>query len=374
MNAHRTTNSNKTAIGYVRVSTQEQATEGVSLDAQRDRLRTYCKLHAIKLIDIKADEGISGGTLERPALQAALQMLRRGRANTLIVVKLDRLSRSLRDVCTLVADYFSDERFHLLSLCGMVNTHSAAGRMVLMNLANYAQFEREMISERTRDALRHLKSQGVRLGHAPYGYQLGTERDANGRRILVPIPNEQEVIGKIIAMHSQGIKMRVIARLLNEEGTPARRGRWFVNRICLILKRAGLHKPRKNAPRVPKRFDLEAAQALARQLREEGHSLSQIGAKLTKAKLTPQRGGKWHPAQVAKLLTDDVRYDRMAISRRASELRAQGMTLKEIGVRLSVEGLKPKEGGVWYPSLAQTLLAGSRCQSSEVDEASVMRG
>jgi site-specific DNA recombinase len=78
----------------------------------------------------------------------------------LIVVKLDRLSRSLRDVCTLVEDYFGNERYHLLSLCGMANTHSAAGRMVLMNLANYAQFEREMISERTRDALRHMKSAG----------------------------------------------------------------------------------------------------------------------------------------------------------------------------------------------------------------------
>ncbi len=119
MRIHQRTSDTKTAIGYVRVSTQEQATKGVSFDAQRDRLRTYCNLHAIKLIDIKAYEGISDDTLERPALQAALQMLRRGRANTLIVVKLDRLSRSLRNVCTLVADYFSDERFHLLSLCGM---------------------------------------------------------------------------------------------------------------------------------------------------------------------------------------------------------------------------------------------------------------
>ena len=144
MRRHQHTNDTKTAIGYVRVSTQEQATEGVSLDAQTDRLRAYCKLHGIRLIDIKMDEGISGSTLDRPGLQAALQILRRGRANTLIVAKLDRLSRSLRDVCTLVEDYFSDERYHLLSLCGMVNTHSAAGRMVLMNLANYAQFEREL--------------------------------------------------------------------------------------------------------------------------------------------------------------------------------------------------------------------------------------
>ena len=96
---------------------------------------------------------------------------------------------------------------------------------------------------------------------------------------------------------------------------------------------------------------------MARKLREEGLSLNQIGVRLRKEGLTPLRGGKWHPAQVAKLLTDDARYDRMAISRRASDLRAQGLTLKEIGFRLSVEGFKPKEGGVWYPSLVHSLLA-----------------
>ena len=100
MQAHTSRgNVGKTAIGYVWVSMQEQATEGVSLDTQRDRLRLYCKSNDIKLIEIVADEGISGSTLNRPGLQAALQMIKRGRANTLIVAKLDRLSRSLRDVC-----------------------------------------------------------------------------------------------------------------------------------------------------------------------------------------------------------------------------------------------------------------------------------
>jgi len=83
-------------------------------------------------------------------------MIRRGRGNTLIVAKLDRLSRSLKDVCTLVEELFGDERYHLLSLCGMVNTHSEAGRMVLMNLANFSQYERELTSERTRAAFQFL--------------------------------------------------------------------------------------------------------------------------------------------------------------------------------------------------------------------------
>src|SRR5262249_28398470 len=72
MRTHRHTNDTQRAIGYVRVSTREQATDGVSLDAQRDRLRAYCKINSIKLIDIKADEGYSGSNLDRPSLQAAL--------------------------------------------------------------------------------------------------------------------------------------------------------------------------------------------------------------------------------------------------------------------------------------------------------------
>ena len=122
---------------------------------------------------------------------------------------------------------------------------------------------------------------------------------------------------------------------------------------------------RKNRPHVPSRFDPEAATALAVELRQQGFSLSQIGARLRKAKLTPQRGGKWHPAQVAKLLTDSVRHDRAAMSRRASELRAEGMTLKEIGVRLTMEVYQTRDGGIWHPA---TVLALLRTQEDAVPD------
>jgi hypothetical protein len=102
---------------------------------------------------------------------------------------------------------------------------------------------------------------------------------------------------------------------------------------------------------------------MAMGLRKEGFSLSQIGARLRKAKLTPPRGGKWHPAQVAKLLQIS-RMIRSAAARRAFELaRTEGMTLKEIGVRLAMEGYQTRDGGIWHPAtvsaLIQSTLGGS---------------
>jgi site-specific DNA recombinase len=363
MRTHQQTTAPKTAIGYVRVSTQEQATDGVSLDAQRDRLRTYCKLNGIKLIDIKADEGYSGSNLDRPGLQAALQMIRRGRVNTLIVAKLDRLSRSLRDVCTIVEELFSEERNHLLSLCGMVNTHSAAGRMVLMNLANYCQYEREMISERTRDALQHMKRQGIRLGPAHYGYELGQQLDEQGRRVLVPVEREQAVITQIVALRDQGLSFRDVARRLNEDQIPARRGgAWRINGVRNALLHSGKHTVRPckpHGPRIPLRYDRETATERATELRAQGLSYHAIGVQLRKERLIPLRGGIWHPAQVSQLLQAAVTSDRDATLRRAAELRAQGIQLREIGVRLATEGFRPPAGGLWHPSQVHALLAQS---------------
>jgi DNA invertase Pin-like site-specific DNA recombinase len=361
MRIQNRTSDTKTAIGYVRVSTQEQATEGVSLDAQRDRIWDYCRLHAIKLIDIRADEGLSGSSLDRPGLQAALEMIRRGRGNTLIVAKLDRLSRSLKDVCTLVEELFGDERYHLLSLCGMVNTHSAAGRMVLMNLANFSQYERELISERTRAAFHYMKTQGVRLGPAQYGYELSPDTDDKGRRLLVPLDHEQEVLRKIESLRANGLSLREIAKSLNEAQIPARRdGIWRPQRISIVLQRAGKHTVRatkRHGPRIPLHFDLEAATVRAKELRAQGLSLHKIGLQLRKERLTPPRGGIWHPAQVAGLLSGARLGDREAAAHRAAELRAQGMQLREIGLHLATEGFQPKKGGIWHPAQVHALLA-----------------
>ena len=288
-------------------------------------------------------------------------MIRRGRANTLIVAKLDRLSRSLRYVCTLVSDYFIDENHHLLSVCGLVNTHSAAGRMLLMNLANYNEFERAMISERTRETLQHLKAQGIRLGPAPYGHELSNQLDDKGRRKLVPLASEQQLIVRFAAAQADGVGFTELARQLNAEGIRARRGgEWTGRFISAVLQREGKHKvpPRKPyPPRVPLVYDKSAAAARARVLRAEGLSLRLVGVRLRKEGFVPLRGGLWHPASVAELLRHRDPGDRAGAAQRASELRAQGLSLREIGVRLTLDGYVPEHGGSWYPARVTALLA-----------------
>ena len=136
-------------IAYLRVSTDKQADRGVSLEAQRAKIDAYAALFDLELVAIEVDAGVSAKTLARPALDRALAMLRAGKADALLVVKLDRLTRSVRDLCDLVDRYFRDGKLALLSVGEQVDTRTAAGRMVLNMLTVIGQWEREANGERT---------------------------------------------------------------------------------------------------------------------------------------------------------------------------------------------------------------------------------
>ncbi len=150
-------------IGYIRVSSTVQAEEGVSLDAQRTRLEAYCVAYGLELVAIEVDAGLSAKSLDRPGLQAALSALESGKASGLLVVKLDRLTRSVKDLGTLIEDYFAS-RFSLFSLGDFIDTRTANGRMMLNILTSVTQWERETGSERTKAALAHIKASGRKLG------------------------------------------------------------------------------------------------------------------------------------------------------------------------------------------------------------------
>lgn len=219
------------AIGYVRVSTDEQAATGVSLAAQQDKLRAYCELYEIELAAVEVDAGLSAKSLDRPALQRALAALRRGDANALVVVKMDRLTRSVRDLADLL-DEFQDEKRALLSVNEQIDTRSASGRLVLRVMTSVAEWEREAIAERTATAMRHLADRGRYTGgRVPYGYELA--EDGETLRLCA---SEQEVIATARRLRADGFSLRAIAEALAQGGRLSRTGKPFaVSAIAAML-------------------------------------------------------------------------------------------------------------------------------------------
>jgi DNA invertase Pin-like site-specific DNA recombinase len=302
-------------IGYVRVSTERQAQEGISLDAQRSRLRAHCRAQDIALVDIVTDDGYSAKSLERPGLRQALRMLEQGKADAIIVVKLDRLTRSVKDLGHLCDTYFREGMpYFLLSVCNSIDTRSAGGKLILNVLMSVAQWEREAIGERTQEALSELKRQGVRLGGAPYGWRYSDDVDAHGRRYLVEVPEEQKGIRRICELYEADVYMRDICKMLDAEGIPARGPKWHKFTLYRVLARAGYadpHRPRKSAQSKQERLraeqskinrDKNTASTRAAALRAQGLSLRQIGDRLQGERILPPRGERWHAASVAELL------------------------------------------------------------------------
>lgn len=224
MTTPRTNEPSRTrTVAYIRVSTDKQAEHGVSLDAQRAKIEAYSALYDLTLVDVVVDAGISAKSLDRPGLVRALDMLRTGAADAILVVKLDRLTRSVRDLGDLVDRYFAGGKWALLSVGEQIDTRSAAGRLVLNVLASVAQWEREATGERTSAALRHKATQGEFTGgEAPYGFAVG----ADGVH-LERCEAEQAVLAQARALRAAGLSLRAVAAELAAHGFRSRTGRDF---------------------------------------------------------------------------------------------------------------------------------------------------
>jgi DNA invertase Pin-like site-specific DNA recombinase len=227
-----TTTSTK-AIGYARVSTDEQAREGVSLEVQRSRIRAYCEAKELELVDMLTDDGISGKTLERPALHELVARCERGEVGNVVVVKLDRLTRRTRDLLALVDDLFLARKIELHSVSESLDTSTPHGRFVLTLFGGLAQMERELIGERTRSALDYKRQQGQPTNHPPYGFR------PNGRRErMIPVPEELAVVRRIVDGWRAGGTYAGLAARLNGEGVPTKRGRrWHASTVRGIVQR-----------------------------------------------------------------------------------------------------------------------------------------
>jgi len=206
-------------VGYIRVSSDKQSENGHSLEAQEAKIRQYCALYGHEVAWVYRDEAVSASTLDRNGLDRALSaMCDSGRIDGLIVSKLDRLTRSVKDFAELIEGPFRDKA--LVSVSDSIDTSTAAGRLVLNVLVSVSQWEREAIGERTREVMQHMKEEGRRVGGVPYGWM-----DEGGR--LVENAEEQWVIDYVKRGRELGWKWSRIARELNNLGWFSRSGNAF---------------------------------------------------------------------------------------------------------------------------------------------------
>lgn len=214
---------------YSRVSTTGQAEDGVSLAMQDRKMRDYSSLYGLRVVAHLRDDGYSGKTLERPAVDELRALIDRRDIDGIVVYKLDRLTRSIRDFANLVAEL---ERvgISLYSVEEKLDTTTANGEFFTNLMVLMAQWERRQIGERTKAALAQVKASGRHLGKPPFGYRV-----QDGK--LVKHAAEWRIVKRIRRMSGEGMSLQRIADAMNAEGVPTsvEGGKWHRMTVARTL-------------------------------------------------------------------------------------------------------------------------------------------
>ncbi len=218
----------KKAIGYIRVSTDEQAKEGMSLENQESKIRSYCDLKDFELLEIIQDAGISAKNLRRPGAQKVLEMAQKKMVDAVVVYKLDRMFRSTVDALETTKQFDTwGVSFH--SIAENLDTKSAMGKFFFTLTAALAEMEREIIGERTRDVLQRKKANGEVYGHVPFGY-----KRFKGK--LLANEAEQEIIKTVLGLRDKGFNYSRISRKLNQQGFKTKKGnQWYPQTVKNVV-------------------------------------------------------------------------------------------------------------------------------------------
>lgn len=199
-------------VGYSRVSTLEQSREGVSLDNQEHKISAYAELKDMELVEMIVEEGKSGKTLNRPGLQKLINLINTKQVDAVICYKLDRLTRKTRDLLYLIEDVFTKNNIQFISLNENIDTSSASGKFFLTVMGAMAQMERDLIAERTIDALQELTRQGRRLGspdRIPLGFKLNKRKMAKKTDLVID-KNAFDKVISIFSLRRQKLSLQAI--------------------------------------------------------------------------------------------------------------------------------------------------------------------
>lgn len=221
--------------GYCRVSTAEQAADGLSLDAQEGRIRAWCEAQGAELVEVIRDEGVSGTKLlaDRPGGRRVAHELdtRKPTTDAVVVVRMDRLGRDAAEQIALLKR-FRTGKVGLVAIAQQIDLATPHGRAMAQIGAVFSELERALIAERTTEALAELRSQGRAWNHAPFGWQ-------SVEGYLEPDPDEQETLARAQELRDEGKGFKRIADMLNEEGLPTKRGGpWHAMSVRSVLQTA----------------------------------------------------------------------------------------------------------------------------------------
>jgi len=307
------------AIGYMRVSTEQQAESGLSLEGQRQKLESYADLHDYDLVDLHEDAGESGKDLDRDGLQAALDALENGDADCLIVYKVNRLSRHVGDMQMLIENYFGEGAdHHLAAVSDHVDTTTATGRMMLNILLSVDQGERERIAERTREALELKRQKGEYTGgRVPFGFEVDDEGN------LQPDEREQQILRDIRELRRDGMTQAKIASELNSRGVNRRNANdWHQPALSRVLNsefRQHDPTPEAQGQGGTPDDDVQGQSSRAdetdidpesdpttiiRNLRQQGQSLRDVATELNERGIKRGNRNEWHHVAVKRTLDD----------------------------------------------------------------------
>lgn len=347
----------RTAVGYVRVSTDMQAADGLSLDAQREAIKHYCRANGLRLLAIHQDVE-SGGKADRKGLEATLAT----DADVVLVLKFDRLSRSIMHFCEMYQAHFEDGQKELVAIREAIRLDSALGRALVSILLVFAQMEREATGERVKETIAHIRKNGYHFGKVPYGHQAVPCQEKPRYRILVDDPAEQAVLAIIKAQVEAGIGNTEIAKSLTEQGKTPPQGQEWTDKLIYNLKvRKGWHTA--NAVNQREYTDAEVKAEMHR-LREKGTTLKGVANILNESGYKPYKGKKFNEQSVCKLLgrvkITQVDTPKGFIENEIARLNGDRPSYPAIARMLSRAGFATPKGNThWWPAQAKQLLNGA---------------
>lgn len=220
-------------VGYVRVSTDGQV-DGFGIDVQIERIEAYATAMGLHIDEIVRDEGYSGATLDRPGLRTLIERIENGEVTKVVIYRLDRISRSLRNLLNVYNDVFERYGCALVSVSEQFDTSSPTGRLFFNMIGSFSEYERETIKERMKGGRIARAKTGERgVGRIPYGY---TTTTINDKLTTIEDVTTAGVVRKIFAWRKSGLSHVKIADRLNDQGVPAAKGgRWRGSSVQTIL-------------------------------------------------------------------------------------------------------------------------------------------